>query len=346
MLPSLSKLSLVSIGSENEERGAKRQKTDNRVELTATESTDRIVSERGDVLNVACVSVAEMTIAKVVLDALIQQHVFTGAVVGGKHVFEEMPFHNRLFRGYKEHLKKIFVAMEGFEDELKKRLEIATENAVDIQKCIEIIDLLRPSKAAKLRGNSDDAGVEESSSMYKTFLLNYAEERGLSMTQLLHMDDDDDEDDEEDRYGGVYTPGVNSVLSEYFSRPYYYATSRSYTHVLRSFATSPKSGRPVCVGVVMLTLRDHHDALVATRNYQDGERRPMRMQGIVGCSIYKHFYHAPVGNALLKYAQGVARREGNVIAVDPLKDNEAWEKKLRASENVIIGTVVPQKILG
>jgi len=335
MLPSLSKLSIR--GKNEGYSSTKRQKTDNRVELIVTESVDRIVYQSGQVFNVACVSAAEMTVAKVVLDALLQERVVV--MRKGKNEFQELPFHKRLLRGHKEHLREIFFEIGLFEDNLKKRLDIATDDAIDIKKCIEIIDLLRPSTVSPLKGNSEDAGVEEVSSRYKQFLFHYAEERGLSTTQLLHMDDDDDDadDDKEDRYGGVYRVGVNSVLSEYFTRPYYYATSKQFSHVLRSFATSPKNGRLVCVGIIMMTLRDHHVGLMRSRDYRVEEKRPMRIQGIVGCSIFKYFYHAPVGSALLGYVQGVALREGNYVAVDPLKDNEAWEQKLRAAENVVIG---------
>jgi len=331
LLPSLSKLSLISIEGKNEEQSAKRQKTDDRVELIVTESVDRIVSKSGAVLNVACVSAAEMTVAKVVLDALTQERVAVRRK--GKLELVELPFPERLLLGYKEHLRQIFFEIGLFEDELKRRLDIATDDAIDIKKCIDIIDLLRPSTVSPLRGNSKDASVEEVSSRYEQFLFHYAEERGISTTQLLRMDDDD-----EGRNGGVYRVGVNSVLSEYFSRPYFYATSKPFSHVLRSFATSPKTGRLVCVGIIMMTLRDHHVGIMKSREYRVEERRPMRIQGIVGCSIYKYFYHAPVGSALLGHVQGVALREGNIIAVDPVKNNKAWENKLRASANVVIGS--------
>lgn len=329
MLPSLSRLSLVSTGGKHEEQSAKRQKTDNRVELSVTESVDRVVLESGAVLNVACVSAAEMTVAKVVLDALIPKR--------EAEDIQELPFYKRLFRGYKAHLRKIFVAMGMFE---KKLRENATDDAVDIKKCIEIIDLLRPSTVSPLTGKREqDAGVQDVSARYRQFLLQYADERGLSIAQLLRMDDKrgDAGGDEYDRYGGVYSVGINTVLAEYFSPTYHYATSEPFTHVLRAFATSPKNGRPVCVGLVMMTLEDHHTGLVNGPEYGDGDRRPIRIQGIVGCSIFKYFYHAPVGNALLAYVQTVARREGNVVAADPLKDNEAWEKKLRAAANVVVG---------
>lgn len=336
MLPSLSKLSIR--GKNEGYSSTKRQKTDNRVELIVTESVDRIVYQSGQVFNVACVSAAEMTVAKVVLDALIQESVPVRRK--GKLEFQNLPFYQRLRLGYKEHLRQIFFEMELFENDLKTRLKIATDDAIDLKKCIEIIDLLRPSTVSPLEGNSEEnAGVEAVSFRYKQFLFSYAEERGLSTTQLLQMDDDDDDDDE-DRHGGVYAVGVNSVLREYFTRPYVYATSKPFTHVLRSFVTSPKTGRLVCVGIIMMTLRDHHVGLLRSREYRYDEKRPIRIQGIVGCSIYKYFYHAPIGNALLGHVQGVALREGNIVAVDPVKNNQAWEKKLRAAENVVIGTHV------
>ena len=326
MLPSLSKL---SIGGNN-----RRKHTDNRVELFVTESIDRIDHPSGEIFNVACVSAAEMTIAKVVLDALVNESIVVRR--RGKLEILEMPFHARLIRGYKKHLIQIFEEIGWIEADLKKSLELATGDAIeDIKKSIKIIDLLRPSTVSPLEGESNDADVEAVSSMYKQFLFDYAEERGIPRTQLLTTNDDDDDDDNEQRE--IYTTGVNSVLSEYFVQPYFYATSTRFTNVLRAFAKNQIDGRLFCVGVVMMNPKDHHNGLMGQGDYKCGDKRPIRIQGIVACSIFKHFFHASVGSALLEFVQAIAAKEGKFIAVDPIKKNKAWEAKLRRSENVVIG---------
>ena len=87
------------------------------------------------------------------------------------------------------------------------------------------------------------------------------------------------------------------------------------------------------VGNVMVSERDEREDLA--RQLPDLETPTIRMQGIVGCSIFRAFHHAPVGSALLAHVQRLALDSGRTVVVAPV-GNEGWARKLQRAKGVLI----------
>lgn len=325
-LPALSNLCLqtsLETGSLNDEHRDKRQKPADRVQLFVSDESEVIYGERG-IFHSGCISVVEMAIAKVVCDAFLKSKV-PGAA----------PFHELLGRlvrlnlhGFRILLSRVHTVVEA--------MYANNSNNSDVEKCKAAHDLM--DHPIQFMGVT-----EERASMYKAFLLSYIAERDISEADLLNnspYNEDylgDEDDGELGPSNSSLHEGVDSITQEYFKVPHRYAFSKiMWDYPLRAYATN-RAGTPVCVGIVMIH-REGKD-----RSGLDLERDAIRMQGIVGCAIYRTFYRAPIGNTFLRYLQDLAAREGRIIVVAPIS-NLLWEDKLRAAENVVIGMAAHARV--
>jgi len=327
-LPALSNLCLqtsLETGSLNDEHRDKRQKPADRVQLFVSEESEVISGERG-IFHSGCISVVEMAIAKVVCDAFLKSKV-PGAA----------PFHELLGRMVKLNLHGFRILLSRVHTMVEAMYANNSKNS-DVEKCKAAHELMDHPIGF--------LGVtEERASMYKAFLLSYIAERDISEADLLNNSPYNecylgDEDDETlCPSNSSLHEGVDSITQEYFKVPHQYAFSAIiWDYPLRAYATN-RAGTPVCVGIVMVH-REQEDNWVDSKHMQ---RDAIRMQGIVGCAIYRTFYHAPIGNTFLRYVQNVAAREGRIILVAPIS-NLLWEDKLRAAENVVIGMAAHARV--
>jgi len=324
-LPNLSNLfskdGIPDTGCGSEHRD-KRHKPEGRVKLSVSDKSELLVGGRG-VFHSGCISVVEMVIAKVTCDAFME------STRPGAPPFYEV------FR--KPYLKNIrpFSDLLAYVAEEVERLHASGSTNPDIAKIKTVLDLTDHA--------AGPAGItEERIGMYKEFLWSYISERDISKKDLLSADpfaqDDSEESDGECEYTGPMNSGLGSgidnIMREYFERDFKYAWSRNWDYPLRAYATN-LAGNPVCVGIVMISNTKREE--FPMKNSQ--EKMTIRMQGIVGCPIYRTFNHAPIGNTVLAHVQKLAALEDKIIMVKPI-GNPQWTKKLRNAENVILGEAV------
>jgi len=308
LLPNLSKLFLATDCASTHRD--KRHKP-GRVELSLSIESELI----GEYFHSGCISLVEMVIAKVTSDAFLQS-----AAPG------QPPFHDVIEKPIRKIILPIRRALMPVLEEIE-RLHAAGSTNPDIAKCKAIMHLTNHKKILD----------NEQVLMYRDFLLNYLAERDISENDLLSknpfsQDEDEDDSDCEDtrpKNSSLYA-GISSIMSEYFTRPEKYAVNRYWDHPLRAYAQNSK-GKSVCVGIVMIRSRDDRDHF-----FPHLTKATIRIQGIVGDPIYRTFYHAPIGNAFLAYAQELAAKEDKIIIVAPI-GNEQWKKKLINADNVKIG---------
>jgi hypothetical protein len=325
MLPSLSCLSLTTLVDASQPP-AKRAKG---TEVIVTETTHRIGPEEGTIkLNVGCVSAAEMIVAKGVLDAFL-------ATTQGGHGSSSS---TELLH---EHLKRTFIraglswvryTLRLFKDAINQEV-IGGRTTTDIEGWLQLMTLL---------DHNNDELDEDKAQEYLQFLMRYVRDRQISEPQLLSMiekeEESSDSDSEQDvskqqPFGAVYTVGINGVLTEYFGHNPVYAWSETFTRTLRAYREN-SNGTLVCVGIMMMTDKtDHPETSWVTSRFAG--QSTVRIQGIVSCAIYKHFYNVAIGTPFLKYAQSIAETSGSRILVSPV-GNESWYQKLKRADNVTI----------
>lgn len=305
MLPSLAALSVAPAT----EGKRKERSPSTRVVLEVEETSDRLVVDHEE-LNLATVTACEMTVAKVVLDALVSEM---------RDSTDPDAFVRELRSDHKEYLKPIARAIVTFRAELEKRRSESTL-------------LMRWHKMANLVRMRFDP---ESASLYRQFLMDYASERDISLTMLqgvASMESEDDEDD--DQPGGTdFSFGVHRVLVEYFQRPDNYSVNEKWTSQLTAYARNSR-GQRVAVGLINLSTR--HEPLY------DSRRSTMRIQGIIGCPIFRLFFHAPIGGAFLATIERIARELDRVVLVSPLgKGVTMWAEKLAKAAFVRVDSKWP-----
>ena len=315
MIPSLALLSpnpdrLVStevkrLSEESLDAKGKQQRVARRVELEIAGTSERLTNTSGHaILNLGCVSAAEMIVAKVTLDALVAQ----ARAPSDSSAYMKSLLKSRI------HVYPIVEAIRP----LKQQMDAggASNDLTRLQKLWSVIGERR-------LGANDSYGGKA----YRDFLREYIEKRDITEDELVReaIAVPSDNDDGEPPYDVSYYEGVNDVLAEYYQRNPKYANGREWTTVVRAFARS-EHGERVCVGIVNLGNANETDLLSSNLVLKDvfRGRKAMRMQGIVGCPIYRMFNHAPIGNAVLDYVENIATKTNSVVVVSPHVSNEQW----------------------
>lgn len=307
-------LSLPSV--QPEEVIEKRQR---KMDLVVSKTSTRIGPSLGHIFNVACISAAEMIIAKVALDAVLQSKQSNTAV------------HENLQKSYKEYLFPVWYSLGWFASELEERYS-ANPDDRDIGRCHALLDLRVAYKRNII------ASVAEK---YVSFLFRYADERRIGRDELLSINDSQPEiDDEDDDHGQIYNPGIPPVLMEYFTRPNTYAVKHQWTDTVRALVDD---GDQPCVAIVMMSFHDDPYAYGAGEYMTDihgvthDKPKAFRIQGIVACPIYKQLRHISVGTTFLRYFEKLSEETGRYIAVSPIGNLE-WSNKLKKSPHVLLSS--------
>jgi hypothetical protein len=316
-VPSLTRLSINCKTDENNKRSTKRQK---RINLVVAHTQERLGTARAaSMLNVGCVSAVEMIVAKATLDALVLSNALKRPSAFLDHLRD---FHQK-------HIQDMVYTLRDFKGEIARLCNSDTSVSSDLLKWNTIINLCDHNSK-----RLDETKGKE----YRSFLVAYAEERGVSEERLLKIDmerDSDSETEDERPFGTYYSTGINRILTEYFGSIPHYGTSNFFKHTIRAFAEN-QHGHRVCVGIIMMSdtiPNSSHTLLSPDADFSKSDA--FRIQGIVSCAIFRFFHHAPVGNVFLEYVQRLAEETNRVVLVNPT-DNEKWKEKLRGAHRVHI----------
>jgi hypothetical protein len=310
MLPSLASLSIGSLY-------AKKQR---RLDLQVSRSSDVLTHNPGDKtrLHVGCISAAEMITAKTTLDAIV------------KSKQKGIPVHQVLQKLFRENLWPVWYFIRQFAGPIKER-HSADPLDRDIAGWHSLIYLSTVYKRDITPAIADK---------YLSFLVNYLDQRGISMDELMSVvedqDEDEDEDEEEGDHGKTYAPGVSPILKEYFHGSFTYAASRYYTDTVRALADV--KDKP-CVAIVMMAFREDPDYDLSNTlvdiNCEKHYRPTFNIQGIVACEIYKLVRRISVGSTFLRFFEDISKETGRYITVYPI-GNDRWKRKLANSERVLL----------
>ena len=183
----------------------------------------------------------------------------------------------------------------------------------------------------------------ESAPRYRRYLIEYADARDVPEAMMRSLatppesESDTSDDDAFSGPGGTdFYKGVHNVLLEYFRRPENYATNTRWTSQLVAYARN-RHGDRVAVGIINLSMRDEARA--------NDARKTMRIQGIIGCPLFRLFYHAPIGSAFLAVVERIARERDRLVLVSPIgKGVSAWARKLEAQKFVRVDAPLPVQV--